>query len=507
MIEPISPGPPVGTATVDIVHKFRGLRALVIGDAMLDHYLEGTAVRLCKEGPVPVVRKVSEAHAPGGAANVAANLAALGAEVFFIGLVGRDPAGTLLRSCLRQMGVDDRWLVEDAAIETLHKIRVLADDQYLVRFDEGETRDCSAAARRQMLAAVEAAFPRCDLVVISDYAYGAVTDALIARVRELRGARSCVLAVDSKEIARFARAGATVVTPNLQEACLAVDPIGGGRSPSDRFGAEAVGHRLRSMLDAEHIAVTMAGDGVLLLDRAGALRHLPVHPVPHAGDVGAGDSFTAAMALALAAGATADQAARIGADAAAIAITRRRTAVVPHQELVRRASLDDQADPLSLKELATRLDAERFAGNRIVFTNGVFDILHAGHVQLLRRAKALGDVLIVGINSDASTRRLKGPSRPINHERDRLALVSALDSVDYAIVFDEETPAEAIRALRPDIHVKGGDYTVERLPELAAVREVGASIELLSLVEGRSTTSVIDRIASLVTGGGLGRPL
>jgi D-beta-D-heptose 7-phosphate kinase/D-beta-D-heptose 1-phosphate adenosyltransferase len=249
------------------------------------------------------------------------------------------------------------------------------------------------------------------------------------------------------------------------------------------------------------VVVTMAGDGVLLLDQAGTLRHLPVHPVTHAGDVGAGDSFTAAMALALAAGAGPDLAIRLGADAAAIAITRRRTAVVSHQELVRRASLDDQSAPLSLKDLAVRLDAERFAGNRIVFTNGVFDILHAGHVQLLRRAKALGDVLVVGINSDASTRRLKGPTRPINHERDRLALVSALDSVDYALVFDEDTPAETIRALRPDVHVKGGDYTAETLPEREAVREVGARIELLSLVEGRSTTGVIDRIAALVTGG------
>ncbi|MDP9364511.1 MAG: D-glycero-beta-D-manno-heptose 1-phosphate adenylyltransferase, partial [Chloroflexota bacterium] len=190
--------------------------------------------------------------------------------------------------------------------------------------------------------------------------------------------------------------------------------------------------------------------------------------------------------------------------AAAIAITQHRTSVVPYQELLRRASLDDAAAPPTLKELAARLDAERFAGRRVVFTNGVFDILHAGHVQLLRRAKALGDVLVVGVNSDASTRRLKGPTRPINREQDRLALVAALDPVDHAILFGEDTPAEVIRTLRPDIHVKGGDYTAERLPEIDAIREVGARIEILSLVDGRSTTNVINRIAALVHDGAIG---
>jgi D-beta-D-heptose 7-phosphate kinase/D-beta-D-heptose 1-phosphate adenosyltransferase len=228
---------------------------------------------------------------------------------------------------------------------------------------------------------------------------------------------------------------------------------------------------------------------------------LPAHPVPHAGDVGAGDSFTAAMALALATGADAIQAARIGIDAAAIAVTQRRTSAVTYQDLLRRVSLDGSAPSVSLKNLATILDAERYAGKTIVFTNGVFDILHAGHIQILQRAKRLGDVLVVGINSDASVRRLKGQSRPINHERDRLALVAALDAVDHAILFDDDTPSELIRTLRPHVHVKGGDYTEESLPEIEAVREAGARVEILPLVEGRSTTRVIQKIVTLVTDG------
>jgi len=245
-------------------------------------------------------------------------------------------------------------------------------------------------------------------------------------------------------------------------------------------------------------------DGVMLLDREGTATHLPTHPVAHAGDVGAGDSFTAAIALSLAAGADANQAVKIGIDAAGIAITRRHTAVVSHQDLLRRVSLADQSPDQSLRSLAAMIDAERFAGKSIVFTNGVFDILHAGHIQILQRAKALGDVLIVGVNSDASTRRLKGRARPINHEVDRLALVSALESVDFAILFDDDNPAELIRALRPNIHVKGGDYSPEALPEAQATREVGARIEILSLVDGRSTTGVINRIVALAGDGLIG---
>jgi D-beta-D-heptose 7-phosphate kinase/D-beta-D-heptose 1-phosphate adenosyltransferase len=488
----------------EIVRAFHGLRALVIGDAMLDTYFEGSAERLCKEGPVPVVHKVAAHRAPGGAANSAANLRALGAEVCFVGLIGRDAAGATLRAELRSRGIDDRWLIEDESVETLHKLRVLADGHYLVRFDEGDASQASWVARHKVLEAIDVTFRACALTVVADYCYGLVSDEVIERLGRLQATHAKVLAVDSKQITRFRGARATVVTPNLAEARAAAGSarIGNGVSPAAEV--ELVGRQLRSLLDSDLIAITMAGDGVLLVDRRGHMTRLPAHPVSHAGDVGAGDSFTAAMALAMAAGAPAEQAAMIGIDAASIAVTKERTAVVEHQELLRRAGLADQTQIASAPDIAAALDAERFAGRTIVFTNGVFDILHAGHVQLLRRAKSLGDVLVVGVNSDASTRRLKGPSRPINSERDRVALVSALDAVDYAVVFEEDTPAKLIRAFRPHIHVKGGDYTPDSLPEAAVVREVGGRIEILPFVEGRSTTGVIDRIVSLVHDGMIG---
>jgi D-beta-D-heptose 7-phosphate kinase / D-beta-D-heptose 1-phosphate adenosyltransferase len=231
--------------------------------------------------------------------------------------------------------------------------------------------------------------------------------------------------------------------------------------------------------------------------------------VAPANATGAGDSFASAMALALAAGGSTEEAAQIAIDAAGIAVTKRWTAVVQHQELLQRVSLREYArhtstangesEHDSLARLAALLETQKLAGRKIVFTNGVFDILHAGHMQFLQQARALGDMLVVGVNSDNSTRRLKGKGRPINSERDRMALVAALDMVDHVVLFDEDTPTQLIRLLKPDIHVKGGDYTYEALPEAEAVREAGGQIVILPLAGSISTSSVIDRIAALST--------
>ncbi len=499
---------------VDLVRRFRGLRVLVIGDAMLDTYLEGTASRLCREGPVPVVCKTGEYCVPGGAANTAANLRALEAVVFFLSIVGRDTAGTRLRSALLEQGVDDRWIVEDESANTLHKLRIQADGQYVVRFDE-DAQYHSKEIQEQVLAKLKETFIHCDLVVVSDYGYGSISDELIEQIKILHSLHPCPLLVDAKNLYRFRNVGATVVTPNYLEARLLVEH-GRFAEPSvsklgiDLSEVEHVGRRLLTMIDAEHAAITLAGDGVFLMNRQGITQHIPTHPIIQANDVGAGDSFAAAMALALAAGGSIEESAQIAVDAARIAITKRGTAVVSYQELLQKVSLRDNArlSPTSVTEacspeiisrLTEQLGEERLRGKTIVFTNGVFDILHAGHVQFLRQAKELGDVLIVGVNSDRSTQRLKGKRRPINSERDRMALVAALDPVDHVVLFDEDTPTELIRALCPDIHVKGGDYTDEFLPEAESVREVGGRIVILPLAGSLSTTSVIKRIVSLAT--------
>lgn len=502
-------------SAVHIVRRFRQVRALVIGDAMLDTYMLGSAARLCSEGPVPVVTKAEEHRVPGGAANTAANIRALGASVLYLGVIGGDANGAILKETLLGYGVGDRWLIEDESATTLHKMRILADGQYVVRLDEGDARAVSRANQRRILATLDEAFAQCDVVVVSDYAYGLVSDAVIRRLRVLRERTPRPLIVDSKQLLRFRAARATVVTPNWLEACMVAQQ--GASSPVMPASvsipeADRVGRRLLDLLDAEHVAVTLAGDGVLLASRDAAAIHLPAHQVALASDVGAGDSFASALALALAAGAALPDAARIGIDTASIAIGKRFTSVVTQQEVLQRVSLREHAglsadgavneSRRALNQLRLRLAGERRAGKKIVFTNGVFDLLHAGHIELLRQAKALGDVLVVGVNSDRSARLLKGERRPVTSERERLALVAALDAVDDAILFDEENPAALIRTLRPDIHVKGGDYTAEELPEAAAVRAVGGEVMILPLVGDLSTTRMIERIVAGQSNGG-----
>ncbi|HEU5438359.1 MAG TPA: D-glycero-beta-D-manno-heptose 1-phosphate adenylyltransferase, partial [Ktedonobacterales bacterium] len=402
--------------------------------------------------------------------------------------------------------------------------------------------DYTAATHARLLDALDCALPDADLVVLSDYCYGAATEPLVARLRERCAARGLPYLVDSKQLQRYPRLGATVITPNLLEAQLLAEranfasqlahrprQAGGARKAEVRRSdaehketAERVLREARRLaratlaaVETRWLALTLAEHGALLMERGGDDDgvHLPTHPVAHANVAGAGDSFISAMGLALAAGAAPLEAAQIGIEAASVAVTKCWTATVQHQELLQRVSLRDHtahsaarlpateaAARQALSALLARLARDRQAGRTIVFTNGVFDILHAGHVEFLRAAKALGDVLVVGINTDRSARQLKGERRPINSEADRLALVAALNVVDHVLLFDEETPTNLIRALRPHMHVKGADYEHAELPEAAAVHDVGGRVVLLPLLGDLSTTRVIERIANLSTG-------
>lgn len=531
-----------------LARRFASLSVLVIGDAMLDTYIEGTATRLCREGPAPVVSKTAERRAPGGAANVAANLRALGADVRFVSVVGADPTGANLRAALRACDVADEWLIAQDTAPTLHKMRILADGQYVARVDEGGVAVYAPDCQRELLARVTAAAQQCDLIFVSDYGYGVVSDELIAHLRELRSTQPVPLVVDSKRLHRFRAAGATIVTPNHFEARELLASLGGATPDPDDTpsagGAALVsqGHelarRLLGALDADHAAVTLAGAGVCVASRSGAGFHIPARPVAQANDVGAGDSFAAGLALALAAGGAVADATRIGVEVAGLAVAKRWTSVVTRREVLQRVSHREQVDltdddgqtngdgavSAQRARLRERLERARRQGKTIVFTNGVFDILHAGHVQFLRQAKALGDVLVVGVNSDRSLRRLAtrriaelqdgavgvggvaeeapsaiGSGDAINDERDRLALVAALDPVDFALLFDEATPAETIRTLRPHIHVKGGDYEGAALPEADAAREVGAQIVVTPLGADLTTEALFERILAQAT--------
>lgn len=505
------------TNAYSLLQRFTDLHALVIGDAMLDSYIEGEAERLCREGPVPVVRKKSEQHFLGGAANTAANLRALGAEVTLLSVIGADLAGQCLREELRKHEIHDQAVLASPAVSTLHKQRILANGQYVVRIDEGELtpeQEIEPTLQESLLEALEQVYPACDLIVVSDYCYGVVCKALVARLCALHWTQPKIILLDSKHLEKLRDLRATVVTPNYAEArqlvgnALAAE----GTKPIIPTEAEQLGRHMLSVMACEHVAITLGAQGVCLMDREEHIQYLPAYPVAHANDVGAGDSFASAMALALASGGSMEQAAHIGIEAACIAVAKPRTALVYAHELQRRFTQREQVlaasesnKRLPLTDLAQTLEQARQNGQRIVFTNGVFDLLHFGHIRLLYQAKKLGDVLVVGLNSDRSARRLKGEGRPINNEYERLALLEALDAVDYVLLFDEDTPETLIRTLRPDVHVKGGNYVDRALPETDAVREGGGRVVIIPREGDKSTSSTIARITALTEHASVGQ--
>lgn len=475
----------------DWVARFAELRVLVIGEAMLDSYLGGSVGRVCREAPVPIVALNERNDVPGGAANTAAAVAALGAQSVFLSVIGADEAGVILAERLADAGVDTDALLAAPGRETIVKQRISARGQLLLRLDRGSEGDVPELIERRLIEALAKAWDAADAVIVSDYGYGICTDRVIAAVGQLQRRSPRVLVADAKDLRRWAGAGLSAAKPNYAEAIglAGLGVIEGIDRVEQIVAARDV---LAARTGAQLIAVTLDTAGAVLLDRGCEPYRTFTSPAPDSHAAGAGDTFTAALACALAAGAHSANAADIAAAAAAACVatagTTTCTADMLHEQVAGEAKV---AGPASL---AAQVAAWRAAGKRIVFTNGCFDILHHGHISYLNRAKALGDVLIVGLNSDASVRALKGPRRPINPEGDRAAVLAALGCVDLVVLFEEPTPARLIETIRPDLFVKGGDYTIDTLPEAPLVQRLGGEVKLLDFLDDRSTTSIIDRV-------------
>lgn len=475
-----------------LIDRFAGARILVIGDAMLDAYLIGTTNRVCREAPVPVVALAERQDVPGGAANTAANVASLGGTVAFLSVIGDDAEGLRLRGALVACGVDTGAMQIEDRRRTLAKHRVIAASQVLVRFDQGDTGPMSPCTEQAGIDHLTSHYPRYDAVIVSDYAYGVLTPRMIETLAAVQRETPRPLIVDAKDFPAYRAVGVTAIKPNYEEAIhlLGLPPAHGAARAAQ---IEGHGERLLEMTGARIAAVTLDEDGALVIERGCPPHHIPARPSAHARTIGAGDTFVGAFALALASGGDACAAAKIAATAAAIAVECEGTTACTLAALRERfVAPPKHADDLAA--LVARVERLRAAGMRIVFTNGCFDILHRGHVTLLAAARALGDALIVGVNTDASVARLKGPHRPVNSLEDRMAVLGALGSVDWVIPFAEETPERLIRALRPDVFVKGGDYPKERLPEAPLVESLGGTVRILPFTPDRSTTRVIERI-------------
>ena len=475
-----------------VVDRFAGCRVLVLGDAMLDTYVEGVAERLSREAPVPIVAVEREDDAPGGAANAAANLAALGADVRLVSAVGEDGAAERLRSALARRDVDVISLIGDPSRATLAKERVVVGGQILVRVDRGSVGPMTDTTIAELGRRLEALHDECDAVLVSDYGYGVMADRLIDLLARLQTRSRRVLVVDAKEPERFARLRPDAAKPNYGEAIRLL----GERPVEPARRATQIGAGQRTILErcgARVAAVTIDADGSVLLERG----RLPYRTYARAESdsraAGAGDTYAAALTLSLATGADPTEAVEVAQAAAAISVAEDGTTACSRARLVDALSFGSDA-LTTLEDVAARVESMRRRGRRVVFTNGCFDILHRGHVAYLTRARALGDMLVVGLNGDEGVRRLKGAGRPINPLVDRASVLSALSCVDAIVAFDEPTPARLIARLRPDLFVKGGDYRLEDLPERELVEAAGGSVEILPLVEDRSTTSIIDRI-------------
>jgi D-beta-D-heptose 7-phosphate kinase / D-beta-D-heptose 1-phosphate adenosyltransferase len=476
------------------VAKWRGSRIFVLGDVMLDKFVYGEVDRISPEAPIPVLRHECEKVMLGGAANVASNIAALGGEALLVGALGDDSAGDLVAGPLIAPDRVEGRFVRVVGHPTTVKVRYVSGGQQIMRLDIERPFHLDEEKIDTICDWFAAAADGVSAVVLSDYAKGVLTPALISRVVEVARGRRIPVVVDPKstDVARYA--GATVLTPNASEAGRIV-----GIECSDDRHSELAARILHQRAKVEAIVLTRGANGMTVFDPAdseGAVTHVPT-VAPEVFDVsGAGDTVVAALALAIGCGASVTTAARIGNAAASIAVSKRGTAVVQAHELSAALGGAKAADDPKIAdaEAAAAIVADWKAhGLSVGLTNGCFDLIHPGHVELLKRSRASCDRLVVALNGDASVRRLKGEGRPVQNEHARSIVMAAIDSVDLVTLFDEDTPTRLIEALKPDCLIKGADYTLATVIGADLVRSYGGKVILVPLESGHSTTSIIAR--------------
>ncbi len=466
-------------------------RILVIGDLMLDRYVEGKVDRISPEAPVPVLRHAASREMLGGAGNVAANIASLGGTVALVALIGADSDGGKVRALLGQWDIPSDGLVETTARPTSVKTRFLAQGQQVLRHDWEETAPANNEEHPVLLAAFNARLADADIVILSDYGKGAASAAIAAAVIQAARAAGKRVLVDPKSTDYRTYMGTSAVTPNRRELAEAATMTIG-----DDASVEAACTKLIAECGLEAVLATRSEDGLSVI-RAGKP---PVHIPTEAQEVfdvsGAGDTVVAALALGLASGLDWPEAAALANAAAGVVVGKRGTAQVSLEELrTHRSNSAPQSGLVLDQDSALRqVRAWRDAGLKVGFTNGCFDLLHPGHVALLSFARAHCDRLVVGVNDDASVARLKGPARPVNALASRAAMLAALRQVDLVCDFAEDTPLALISALLPDVLVKGADYTVDTVVGAAEVQAHGGTVLLAPLVDGQSTTGMIARM-------------
>ncbi|WP_137128557.1 D-glycero-beta-D-manno-heptose 1-phosphate adenylyltransferase [Rhizobium sp. FY34] len=486
-------------AAPDLATRVKALtysRVLCVGDVMMDRYVEGHVSRISPESAAPVFIYRAEHVLPGGAANVARNISALGGQCTLIGVIGDDVAATTLVDCISKYGDVNSVMVVSDDRPTTVKTRYEVRGHHLLRVDHEATFPVPKACEDACIAAIVEHLPAHDVVVLSDYDKGVLTERLLGEVMKRAQALNKPVIVDPKSSNLGKYAGASIMTPNANETRQAC-----GIYPDTDEKAEAAATLYMDASQAQAVLITRGEQGMTLVSRGKPAVHICSQVSEVFDVVGAGDTVVATLGAAIACGHDIGTAAQFANAAAGIVVGKRGTATTSPDELM--LALENQGEhpsrkgtPIMLKreEAARYARIRRMEGKIVGFTNGCFDILHPGHISLLKFARAHCDCLIVGLNSDASVTRLKGPSRPINVESDRSIVLSALGTVDAVVIFEEETPLDLVKAVMPDILIKGADYTIETVVGADVVLANGGKVLLAPLVPGKNSTTTIERL-------------
>jgi D-beta-D-heptose 7-phosphate kinase/D-beta-D-heptose 1-phosphate adenosyltransferase len=468
-------------------------RVLVLGDLILDRYVSGDVERISPEAPIPVLNAKSTQEKLGGSGNVAANLRAMEAEVEIVGVVGNDSHGRRIVGMMQEQGVATDGVVVDASRPTTEKTRMQSGAQQVLRVDWETTRPVGEELARRILSELPQRIAKCGAVILSDYGKGLLTPTVLTGAIEIARRRGVPVLVDPKGTDYTRYRGATLITPNRKEAEEAL-----GRKLASTDAMPQAARDLIAVAGLSAAVITLGKDGMFLMSKDGASMHVPTFAREVFDVTGAGDTVISHLALYLAAGANLEGAVHLANHAAGIVVGKPGAASVTRGELLARLASHDGGRRAHSKivhgaALTELLEQWRKQTQRVVFTNGCFDILHVGHVEYLRFARAQGDVLIVGVNDDASVRRLKGPQRPVNPVEDRMGVLAALEMVDGVTSFGEDTPAEIIERVAPSVLVKGRDWEHKGVVGREFVEARGGKVVLAEMVPGRSTTSILER--------------
>jgi D-beta-D-heptose 7-phosphate kinase / D-beta-D-heptose 1-phosphate adenosyltransferase len=480
---------------LDLLKKFKQVRVTAVGDIYLDEYVFGVVTEISLEAPIPVFEVQQRRYNPGACGNAACNAAALGGQVYMVGVVGADGNADIVRREFEARGVDTMYLVADPnrPTNTYGKWRAGGHNiptQEMLRTDTPKPTMIGGEVEQQIIANIRALAPNVDAILIGDQATSVITQPVLDAIVECAKKHKLVTLADSRKRAGMFT-GIDIVAPNDAEAGLAA-----GIKAVDEDTLHAAGKFLTQ--SAKNALVTRGPHGITIFAQDGSITNVPISRPVRAVDVtGAGDTVDAAILLTVASGGTLEDAAFLGNLAAGIAVVQEGVVTVANDEVA--AALSGESGPAKLKtlpQLKRVVEKLKREGIRVVWTNGCFDILHVGHVTYLLNARQKGDILVVGLNSDKSVRENKGPTRPVVQELDRALILSTMECVDYIIIFDDKTPMPLLEALRPDVYAKGGDYTIDTIvqEERHLVEGYGGEIAIIPGVEGRSTTNLIAKM-------------